>query len=98
MHKITQHQQRELPCRDDHDTNALMLEPEARKPAPEAAPDAAPAAPAKRLSKSQKRKLKRVEEDKAKRAQRAEAWSIIPLAQIMDTMNPTSRRKCMHMA
>ena len=59
-------------CRDDAvNTNVLILELKAKKPAAGAGPDPA-AAPAKKLSKSQKRKLKKVQEDKAKRAERAE--------------------------
>ena len=49
----------------------LILETKAKKPASEAAPEIT-VAPAKRLSKSQKRKLKKIEEDKAKRAERAQ--------------------------
>ncbi len=61
----------EPPCRQGEDTNVLILETKAKKPASEAGPDSAPA-PAKRLSKSQKRKLRKIEEDKAKRAERAQ--------------------------
>ncbi len=52
----------------------LILEPKAKKSASDATADRA-AAPAKRLSKSQKRKLRKIEEDKAKRAERAQVPS-----------------------
>ncbi len=59
-------------CRDGHDTNTLILEPKTKKPAPKDGSEAATAAPPKRLSKSQKRKLRKVAEDKAKRVERTE--------------------------
>lgn len=49
----------------------LILETKAKKAASEAVPDIT-TAPAKRLSKSQKRKLRKIQEEKAKRAQRKE--------------------------
>ena len=54
----------------------LILETKAKKPASEAAPDSA-LAPAKRLSKSQKRKLRKIEEDKANRAQRTQVLLLL---------------------
>ena len=55
-------------CRQIEDSNALILDPKAKKPSPKAAPEV----PQKKLSKSQKRKLKKIEEDKLKRAERTQ--------------------------
>ena len=70
-------------CREDVlDTNAFMLEPKAKRPAADAGPDPA-AAPAKKLSKSQKRKLRKVQEDKAKRAERTQVRHCISVSSSM---------------
>jgi len=56
--------------RQDRDSNALILDPKVKKPASKAAPEV----PQKKLSKSQKRKVKKIEEDKLKRAERAQVF------------------------
>jgi ATP-dependent RNA helicase DHX37/DHR1 len=72
------------PCRLEEGSNALVLPAKADRPTEGGgdAAAAAAAAPEKRLSKSQQRKLKKIQEEKEKRAKRADVMQALAQHQV----------------